>query len=348
MDLEKFCISKKSTILQALEKLNDLRDVSKLTLFVFDENKKIVGSLTDGDIRRSLTNGSKLSDPILRTLKKDFNYIIHEKNIFVDFSKYKNESVKIIPVLDENFRLIKIYDLEHIKSILPIEAVIMAGGRGKRLSPLTDNKPKPLLEVGGIPILERNIINLKSYGISKIYITVNYLSHQIKNYFENGDKFGVEIFYVDEDKFMGTAGSISLISKINSLNFIVMNADVLTNLNIKDFYIKHISTNAEITIATTEYSTSVPYAIFEKKGGKIISLKEKPTYRFESNAGCYIIKSEIIKKIPKKYYDMTSLISDEIERGSIIETKGINGYWIDIGTPSDYKMANDNFISSES
>ena len=341
MDLEKFCINKNSTILQALNKLNDLRDVSRLTLFVFDENKKIIDSLTDGDIRRSLISGFRLSDPILNILKKDFNYILHNKNTFVDFSKYKNESVKIIPVLDDNFRLIKIYDSEHIKSILPIEAVIMAGGRGKRLSPLTDNKPKPLLEVGGIPILERNILNLKSYGISKIYLTVNYLSNQIKEYFGNGEAFGVKIIYIEEEHFLGTAGSLSLIKNVGTPNLLIMNADLLTNVNLLKIYNKHIKTKAEITISTIDYSNAVPFAVFERKQGKINSLKEKPTFRYEVNAGIYIIKSKNISKVPKNnYYDMTSFITSELDSGGLVESCQIEGYWIDIGNPQDYKKAN--------
>ena len=217
----------------------------------------------------------------------------------------------------------------------------MAGGRGKRLSPLTDNKPKPLLEVGGIPILERNILNLKSYGISKIYLTVNYLSNQIKEYFGNGEAFGVKIIYIEEEHFLGTAGSLSLIKNVGTPNLLIMNADLLTNVNLLKIYNKHIKTKAEITISTIDYSNAVPFAVFERKQGKINSLKEKPTFRYEVNAGIYIIKSKNISKVPKNnYYDMTSFITSELDSGGLVESCQIEGYWIDIGNPQDYKKAN--------
>lgn len=347
MDLEKICLNHNSTLLDALKKLNDLRNVSRVTLFALDDNQKVVGSITDGDIRRALVNGSKLSDIIHKALNKDFIYIKNKKENFIDVTEYSKDYIKLIPILDDDHRLIKIIDTDYIKSILPLEAVIMAGGRGKRLSPLTDNKPKPLLEVGGIPILERNIINLKSYGISKIYITVNYLSSQIKKYFGDGEAFGVKIIYIEEEHFLGTAGSLSLINKIETPNFLVMNADLLTNVNILNLYYKHINTNADITISTIEYSNAVPYAVFERKGGKINSFKEKPTFRYEANAGIYMINSKNIYKIPKnKYYDMTSFISNELESGSLVESNQIKGYWIDIGSPKDYERANNMILNS--
>jgi len=334
-------ISHKLTIFDTIKKLNELTNISRLILFVCSDDLKIIGSVTDGDIRRFLINKPDLSIPILDVCNKKFKFVLNTQN-YIDFSNYIQDNLKILPVLDINHKLVELIDLAIFKSKIPVECVIMAGGRGKRLSPLTDNLPKPMLILGNKPIIEHNIDKLILFGIKKFYITLNYLGDKIVNYFGDGSSKGVEIIYIWETKPLGTAGSLSLIDEINSDHLLLINSDLFTNFDLDMMYKKIISNNADIVISSKDYKVDIPFAIFESKDSFVQNFKEKPTYTYHSNAGIYLIKSKLISQIPKnEFYDITDFIDSLLNDNYKVMHDPILGYWIDIGCPADYKSAQD-------
>ena len=197
--------------------------------------------------------------------------------------------------------------------------------------------------LGDKPIIEHNIDNLISFGIKKIYISVNYLGEQISDYFGDGSSKGIEIEYISEENFLGTAGSLGLVEEFKSDNILLMNADLYTNVNLENLFLKLINENADMAISSTLYKIDVPYAVFESENFKVNALKEKPSYSYYSNAGVYIFKNEILKSIKKnEYLDITKLIDDLISENKKIVHVPILGFWIDIGNPNEYKNAQEN------
>lgn len=341
MDLQNIVIQEDSSILQALEKLNQLRSVSRLILFVIDKNGSVIGSLTDGDIRRSLVKNHDLDIMVGSICNYNFGYELENKhNKFIKLSDYSKNNIKILPILDEQKRLVRIIDMDKTKAILPMECMIMAGGRGKRLSPLTDKTPKPMLPLGEKPIIEHNIDRLISFGITKFYISVKYLGEQIQEYFGNGSEKGVEIEYIWEDKPLGTAGALSLVPEFKSDHVLLMNSDLFTNIDFEDLYLNILNKEGDMIVASTEYKVDIPYAVFETNGEVVKSFKEKPTFIYQSNAGIYILKKELLERIPKnEFYDITDLMDAIVGDGKKLIYNPIRGYWIDIGKPVDYIQA---------
>lgn len=339
MNLENIQITEEKSILEALRKLNDIRDVSRLILFVTDNNGKIIGSLTDGDIRRSLSKNENIQKPVGLICNRNFAFV-ENRNGFLDLRAYRKKNIVILPVMDKDQRMVEIIDLEKTKSVLPMECIIMAGGRGKRLSPLTDTIPKPMLTLGDKPIIEHNIDRLISYGIKKIYISVKYLGEQIQEYFGNGSSKGICIEYIWEKEFLGTAGALALVDKFDTEHIILMNSDLFTNVDFEDLYLELIKSNADMAVASTEYKVDIPFAVFETNDKQIITFKEKPSYVYHSNAGIYILNKNLVKKIPKnEFYDITDLMEKLVKEGGSLIHNPIIGFWIDIGSPSDYKQA---------
>ncbi|WP_328517068.1 sugar phosphate nucleotidyltransferase [Aquimarina spinulae] len=254
------------------------------------------------------------------------------------------KNLKILPVLNEKKQYVKLLDLDKIKAVLPLECMIMAGGRGKRLSPLTDKVPKPMLLLGDKPIIEHNIDRLISYGIQKIYISVKYLGEQIEEYFGDGSSKGISIEYVWEDKPLGTAGALSLVEKFDSSHVLLMNSDLFTNVDFQDLFLTLLESDAEMAVASTEYKVDIPYAVFETNGSYVKNFREKPSFIYQSNAGIYILERELIKEIPKnQFFDITDLMEKIVKEDRNLIYNPILGYWIDIGKPVDYEYAK-NFI----
>jgi len=339
-DYKQLCIQENTPILEAIERIGDLS--GPLTLLVVNKKNQMVGTLTDGDIRRGFLNGCILDDDVSHFILKNFQYVVG----LPDPSKIreiKNLGIKLLPVLDKNGCIQDIYNLQYVKNLLPLEAVIMAGGRGERLRPLTDTIPKSMLKIGEKPILERNIDLLKRYGIRKFYISVNYLSEQICEYFGNGDSKNIEIRYIYEEKPLGTAGALSLIKgQISTEYFIHINSDLFTDANIENLFIDTISEAAEMGIFSVPYNINIPYGILEGVKNKVHSIKEKPTYTHYANAGMYIVKSSLINNIPaNSIFNMTHLIEMLTATYQKVIHTPITGFWIDIGNREDYIKAQD-------
>ena len=341
MNFKKIIINQEKTILDALEVLNSIPEnyISRLILFVCSSKKEIIGTLTDGDIRRAILNGSLLNEKISESCNRDFIYE-NETEGYLGLHKFRKQNLKIIPLLNKNKTLSRVLDLDKKKALLPLECMIMAGGRGKRLSPLTDSVPKPMLLLNNKPIIEYNIDRLIQFGITKIYISVNYLGQQIQNYFGDGSSKGIEIEYIWEEKELGTAGSLSLLKNIKTDHILLLNSDLFTNVNIEEMYLNLLNNNADMAIASKDYTVDVPYAVFNNNDNIINSFTEKPSFRYFSNAGIYLFKKEFITKIPLDvFYNITDLMDVLIEEDKKLIHVPIRGYWIDIGNPVQYSSA---------
>ena len=265
-----YTIHKDSSCLEALKKLD--QEKSNQTLFVLDNNEKLIGTVTDGDIRRGLIKGLNLESTIDQYCYPNFSFI----NSKIDVStihRLKKEGIKVLPKLNEFGQIEKVFDLSRLNSILPLHAVIMAGGKGERLRPLTDKTPKPMLPLGDKPIIEHNIDRLIAFGIDTITISVRYLSEQIISYFGDGSSKGISLNYIEEDTPLGTIGCVAQIGQIYHEAILVLNSDVFTNIDFEDFYLDFENENADMAVASIPYSVDIPYAIMELNNNNITSFK---------------------------------------------------------------------------
>ncbi|WP_179333111.1 nucleotidyltransferase family protein [Winogradskyella costae] len=221
-----------------------------------------------------------------------------------------------------------------------IDVVIMAGGKGERLMPLTKNTPKPLLKIGNKPIIEYSTDRLASYGIKHINISTNYLSHQIVSYFEENNEHQIDFNFIKESKSLGTIGALKLIEHFNNDYILVMNADLLTNVNFESIFNDFISKKGDALIATIPSKVNIPHGVVETKAGFVTDLKEKPSYTYYSNAGIYIFKKECFEFIPENnFFDATDLIEILLAKRKKIVNYPILNYWLDIGKPEDFEKA---------
>jgi dTDP-glucose pyrophosphorylase len=337
-DYKKHLIVDRSSVKQALERLNVL--AMDAILFVVDDEGRLIGSLTDGDIRRGLISGLGLECGVLDFIQKQpkffkkGNYNIHE---VID---YRNKGFRIIPVVDDENRIVNVVNFRFHKSCLPMNVIIMAGGRGERLRPLTDRTPKPLLKIGDKPIIEYNIDQLIGYGVDDIWISVRYLGEQIEDYFKNGNHKGVNIRYLRESEPMGTIGAASEAQIISHDYVLVMNADILTNINFEDFFLDFISKDVMLSVVTIPYYVSIPYAVLQTSNEHVISFQEKPVYTYFSNGGIYLMKKECLKLIPpNSFFNTTDLMELLIASDQKVASYPMRNYWLDIGKHEDYKKA---------
>lgn len=326
------------TVRDALIQISKL-GTSPLILFVTDENGKVLGSLTDGDIRKGLVSGTGLNDSIIVLMNRHFKYLL-DYNDFEQFDNLKKADLKIIPLVNENFQLIELLDLKKTKAILPVDAVIMAGGKGVRLKPYTDTMPKPMLEVGDKPILAHNIDRLIEFGIKNIHISVNYLREQIIEYVQKHYSSVVNISFIEENEPLGTVGSVKLVPSFGHDDILVMNADILTNIDYLDFYKAYKSTGCSMSVSTFSIRINIPYGVLDIDGNFVKSLVEKPSYTYYSNAGIYLFNKEVLNYIPdRQFYDMPDLMEAIIHDNKQVSHFLIRGYWLDIGNVQNYAKA---------
>jgi dTDP-glucose pyrophosphorylase len=336
IDLTRQIIQESNEIKEAFRKLNLVPQ--NLTLFVTNADGKMVGTLTDGDIRRGFLRGLELSDPVEKFMCYPFQYITDIETDPAQIKKIKNKGIKLLPVLDNTGKILRVIDFSKVKTILPLDAILMAGGRGERLKPLTDKIPKSLLMVGNKSIIDHNLDHLRQFGIRNFYITLNYLAEMIEQQIGNGNDNDLKINYIHETEPLGTFGSVRLINKFEHNIVLVMNADLFTNIDLEGFYENFIEQKADMSIATIPYTVDVPYGVLNINDERVKGFREKPTYTYHSNAGIYLFRSELIKTIPvHKSFDATDFLQTLIDNGKIVIRYPIIGYWIDIGKPEDYK-----------
>ena len=337
----KHFLSKDKTLLEALTLINSLAP-DPLVLFVVDEEKRMLGTLTDGDSRRALIAGASVDDKVERVMHRNFNYMkLDVINDVKEIKHQKEMKMKLVPVLDNDMHIVDIINLEKYDTRLPIDAVLMAGGKGERLRPLTEKTPKPLLPVGGKAIIDHNIDRLIVNGVKHINVTVNYLGEQLEEHFVE-PRGEVLVHTVREPKYLGTIGSIRFVKEFYNDTVLVMNSDLFTNINYEDFYLHFKEHNAEMSVAAVPYTVSVPYGIFDLEGREIHGLIEKPTYNYYANAGIYLIKRSALNEIPEHtFFNATDLIEKLIAEGKKVIRFPLNGTWIDIGSPQEYQKANE-------
>ncbi len=337
----KHIINQNRSLLDALKQINTLAP-SPLVLFVVDDDQRMVGTLTDGDSRRALIKGASVNDRASEVMHRNFNYL--RKGVDDDVThlhQQRDLKMKLVPILDDANHIVDIIDLERFITRLPIDAVLMAGGKGERLRPLTEKTPKPLLKVGDKCIIDHNVDRLIKYGIQHIGVTVNYLREQIEEHYQD-PRNGVQILTFREPKFLGTIGSIKFVDKFYNDTILVMNSDLFTNIDYEDFFIHFQQHDAEMSVAAVPYNISIPYGILDIEGRNIKGLIEKPKYNYYANAGIYLIKRRALDEIPDDtFFNATDLIEKLISQNKSVIRYPMNGTWIDIGNPQEYQKAKD-------
>lgn len=338
MDISKHFIKSEDSIKKALQLLSDVG--YDTVLFVIDNKQRLVGCLTDGDIRRGLLENISIDHSIKSIVNKNPKFLKEGETNVEKLKNLRKKNYKIIPVLDDNKVIVSFVNFRTKISYLPVDVVIMAGGLGSRLKPLTDKTPKPLLKVGDKTIIDHNIDRITSFGVKNIWITVRHMANQIIEKIGNGSEREVRIKYVVEDIPLGTIGAVSKINDFKNDYILVTNSDVLTNINYEDFFSDFIKNEADMSVVTIPYDVKIPYAVMETKDNKVISFLEKPTYTYLSNGGIYLVKKSILKNIPlNKFYNSTDLMELLIEKNLKLISYPMREYWLDIGKHDDYLKA---------
>ncbi|MDD0855219.1 nucleotidyltransferase family protein [Campylobacter magnus] len=340
--IDEIKINQNASIKEALEVID--KGAIKVAVVLSDDGL-LLGMLNDGDIRRALLKGMSLGDSIAGIINKHpvVANINDTKERILELANEKK--LHQIPIIS-NGKLIGIQDIREFLAPKnkPNKVILMVGGLGTRLRPLTNDVPKPMLDVGNKPILHTIVENFAKYGYTDIIMCVNYKSEIIKEYFGNGDKFGVKIEYVLESKRMGTAGALSLLKERPKDDFFVMNGDLLTNVNFEYLHEYHKDSNALASICIRKYEMQVPYGVVNVRANKVTSIEEKPTQSFFVSAGIYMFSPIVLDFIPNGvFYDMPTLFSELLKHDFPIHPFPIREYWLDIGRMDEYRRANDEY-----
>ena len=312
-------------------------------IFIIDTHRKVIGSVTDGDIRRGLLAGHSLEESVSLVMQRDFYSLPKETGHKQAQRVMRERQFRHIPLLDDNGRL---HQLAMTGGFLPNigqpnRIIIMAGGEGKRLRPLTQNCPKPMLSIGGKPLLEIMIEQCIDAGFSQFTISVNYLKEQIMSYFGNGSKWGVSIDYLQEDKPLGTVGALASLQNFSKDPFLVINGDVLTKINFAELLKFHEECVSAATICVRQHSVTIPFGVVNMNGHTVSGLQEKPTLSEYVSAGIYVLSPQLLELIPKdSFFDMPQLIQEAIDARHTVNAFPIHEYWLDVGHPETLAQAN--------
>ena len=338
MQIDRHLISESAPLMEALVVLNGLSG-GVMTLIATDGEGRMTGTLTDGDVRRALLRGVGLDARVADAMFRGFRSLSEGEIDPEKVRGIRNRGIRLIPVLDAEGKVTRLIDTCKTKTVLPVRAILMAGGKGERLRPMTLTTPKPLLTIGGKAIIDYNIEALAAVGINDISVTVNYLAEQLEEHFSH-PVGGVNVKCVRETKPLGTIGSVALIDLPEEGDTVVMNSDLLTSVSFEDLYLRHRREEADITIAAVPYNVSVPYAILGTDGERVVTLEEKPSYSYYANAGIYIFSNRLLRTLDaERRTDATDLIESAIAEGRKVTYFPINGTWIDIGSPVDFAHA---------
>lgn len=338
MQIDRHIISENATLSEALRMLNDLSG-GVMTLIAVNDGNRMTGTLTDGDVRRALLAGIGLDAPVASAMFRRFHALKEDCIDPAEVRAIRRRGIRLIPVLDNEGRVVRMIDTCLTRTVLPVRAVLMAGGKGERLRPMTLTTPKPLLEIGGKAIIDYNIEALAAVGVNDISVTVNYLAEQVEEHFAT-PVAGVCVKCVRETKALGTIGSVALVDLPEEGETIVMNSDLLTTVSFEDLYLRHTSEQADVTIAVVSYNVTVPYAILATEGERVLRLEEKPSYSYYANAGIYLFSNRLLRRLDSESrMDAPDLIGLAIAEGLKVTYYPINGTWIDIGSPADFAHA---------
>ncbi|MDD5249249.1 MAG: nucleotidyltransferase family protein [Rhodocyclaceae bacterium] len=342
-DWKSTLISRDASLQQAIETL----DVGSLQIaLVVDVDRRLLGTVTDGDIRRGILRGMSLNQSIQGIMNVHPTVARVDENLSEVLVNMRRKQLHRIPVVDERGCVIGVRLLEELTQPHGREnwVVLMAGGLGSRLRPLTDGCPKPMLKIGDRPLLETIIERFIEQGFRRFFVSVNYMADRIKEHFGDGDKWGAQIHYLEEDRKLGTAGALSLLPDKPSAPILVMNGDVLTKINFAQLLDFHREHHAQATMCVREYDFQVPYGVVKIDNCRITGIDEKPIQRFFVNAGIYVLEPEAMQYVPQEmFFDMPSLFETLIGAGKETVVFPIREYWLDIGQMADYARANGDF-----
>ena len=334
-NINNYTIFSGSSIRQVILKLE--ANSSQIVIVIKKEGQ-VLGTVTDGDIRRAILKGIELNSSVDNIMNKNFVFLSEPASEKDAIALMRKKTLKHIPLLNIKRILIKIYLLEDliISDSLDNDVIIMAGGEGKRLGELTKNCPKPMLKVNNKPISEIILEQCIEAGFKNFYFSVRYLKEQIKDHFDDGSPWNVSIRYLEEDKPLGTAGAISLLKHDPTHSVMLINGDVLTKIDFKNFYEFHKNNNSDISICVREHVTQIPYGVVNTQNLQVLSLNEKPFITHFINAGIYLLKPHIMNLVPKNtYFDTSQLINLAKQKKFKIHAFPIHEYWQDLGHPKN-------------
>jgi dTDP-glucose pyrophosphorylase len=339
-DWKDVSVSPKQTIREALEVI----DTGAIQVaLVVDDNDQLEGVATDGDIRRSILQGVNLDAPVQSVMNENPITARPQQDRQSLIDRMKARRIHQIPLVNDDGRVVGI---EVLDDLLQPERrsnsiIIMAGGLGTRLRPLTEDCPKPLLEVGDQPILETILEGFVTHGFHRFYLSVNYKSGMVEDYFGDGSDWGVDITYLHEEQRLGTAGPLSLLPEPPDEPLIVMNGDLLTKLNFAHLLDYHRDQNAIATMCVREHETQVPYGVIATEDQRMMGIEEKPTERYFVNAGIYVLEPETLGLVPEdEFFDMTELFEALLDREAEATVFPVREYWQDVGQKEDFRRVN--------
>lgn len=336
-DIRDFFLRPESTIMDAITLINK---AEKQLGLVVDEQDRLLGTVTDGDVRRAILKGCTLDQRVERAMFREPTTARAGESRERVLALMQKKQIKFIPLLDEAGRVVDLDTLDLFKEgVFDNQVVLMAGGLGKRLRPLTEDLPKPLIEVGGKPILELILESFIAQGFSRFLLTVNYKSGMIEKYFGDGSRWDVSIEYVHEPERLGTAGALSLLPERPDRPFIVMNADLLTSADFRQLLDFHAEQSGLATMCVREYDLEVPFGVVSIKDNRLTGIDEKPVHKFFVNAGIYVLEPQVLDLLPgRSYLDMTSLFEIIVDKAEAAVFP-LREYWLDIGRSGDLERA---------
>lgn len=312
---------------------------------IVDGERRLLGVLSDGDLRRALIRGAGLEDAALTGANREPFCIDQHQDRAATLAMLRAHGLRQLPVLDAGRRVVGLTTVSDFLNI-PIRSnpvVIMAGGKGERLAELTRDTPKPMLKVGPRPILDTIVGNLSGQGFRNFWFAVNYKAEQIERHFGDGSGLGLDVRYLRESKPLGTCGALALLPPQDQ-PLIVTNGDVLAKVDYGHVLDSHIEAGADATVVVRDYEMQVPFGVINAEAGQILRIDEKPTQSYTISAGAYVLSPAALGMVPTDaYYDMPSLIADLIAGGLSVRQQRAEGYWMDIGRPPDYAQANADF-----
>lgn len=313
---------------------------------VVDSDRRLLGTLSDGDARRAFLRGVTIESPVSEAMHTTPTVVHDYDDRETRLGLIRRRGLHQLPIIDNRGHVV---GLEVVDDYLQIPAreesvVIMAGGLGSRLKELTRETPKPMLNVGTRPILETIVRSFSEQGFRRFYLAVNYKAEQIEAHFGDGSNFGIEVHYLREQKRLGTAGALSLLPAELKHPIVVTNADLLTKTNYVAMIENHIASSAEATMGVRKYEMQVPFGVVQEKDGRISNIFEKPVHQFLVSAGMYVLSPSVMKFVPHdQFFDMPTLFETIGKQGLYARCHHVDGYWLDIGQPSDFERANDDY-----
>lgn len=336
-DWRTVAVSEQDSIRSALAVLDS---ASLQIVLVVAQDQTLLGTVTDGDVRRALLRGELLDSPVINAMNKTPTVGSEQDSETAWKNLLAELSLRHLPILDASKKVIGLYYGKTTRKKCQNPVVLMLGGLGMRLRPLTDTVPKPMLKVGDKPILETIVSHIAEQGFTEFYFCINYLGEQIRAYFGDGERWGIKIHYIEENNRLGTAGALSLIKDTLKAPFVVMNGDLLTKVDLRSLMDFHQEHSNSATACIREYSQQVPYGVMEVDGTSVSQIVEKPVYRYFVNAGIYSLSPLVLDRVPENsFYDMPTLLEELLEDKENVGAFPITEYWMDIGQIPDFEQA---------